>query len=120
MENTAPVMCAPRAVNVTVRRNTRPREYLTEREIEKLIEAASDNRWGPGIRNWQSTLKSKTRARPRTGRALPTSIAISKGYSDKAMRPLLDESKNRSCLMRRANATRADRRQISRLSETNV
>jgi integrase len=31
--------------NVTVR-STRPREYLTEREIEKLIEAARDNRWG--------------------------------------------------------------------------
>src|SRR4051812_29209566 len=29
-----------------VRRSTRPREYLTEREIEKLIEAAGGNRWG--------------------------------------------------------------------------
>ena len=34
------------AVNVTVRRPTRPREYLTEREIEKLIKAAGENRWG--------------------------------------------------------------------------
>ena len=34
------------AVNVTVRRPTRPREYLTEREIEKLIRAAGENRWG--------------------------------------------------------------------------
>jgi type 1 fimbriae regulatory protein FimB/type 1 fimbriae regulatory protein FimE len=33
------------AVNVTVR-SARPREYLTEREIEKLIEAARDNRLG--------------------------------------------------------------------------
>ena len=34
------------AVNVTVGRSARPREYLTEREIEKLIKAAGDNRWG--------------------------------------------------------------------------
>jgi type 1 fimbriae regulatory protein FimB/type 1 fimbriae regulatory protein FimE len=34
------------AVNVTVKRNSRPREYLTEREIEKLMAAASKNRWG--------------------------------------------------------------------------
>ena len=46
MENTAPGMHAPMAVNVTVRRPTRPREYLTEREIEKLIKAAGENRWG--------------------------------------------------------------------------
>src|SRR6516164_7601327 len=46
MENTAPGTCAPMAVNVTVRRPTRPREYLTEREIEKLIKAAGENRWG--------------------------------------------------------------------------
>ena len=46
MENTVAVMCAPRAANVTVRRPTRPREYLTEREIEKLMEAAGKNRWG--------------------------------------------------------------------------
>jgi integrase len=46
MEKTAPGMCAPMAVNVTVRRPTRPREYLTEREIEKLIKAAGENRWG--------------------------------------------------------------------------
>ena len=38
MENTAAVICAPRSVNVTVRRPARPREYLTEREIEKLME----------------------------------------------------------------------------------
>jgi hypothetical protein len=31
--------------NVTVR-SARPREYLTEREIEKLMEAARGNRWG--------------------------------------------------------------------------
>ena len=29
-----------------VRRSSRPREYLTEREIEKLMVAASGNRWG--------------------------------------------------------------------------
>ena len=34
------------AVNVTVKRSARPREYLTEREIEKLIKAAGENRWG--------------------------------------------------------------------------
>ena len=44
MEKTAPGVCAPMAVNVTVRRPTRPREYLTEREIEKLIKAAGENR----------------------------------------------------------------------------
>ena len=36
---------APTAVNVTVR-NPRPREYLTEREIERLMKAAGQNRWG--------------------------------------------------------------------------
>ena len=46
MENTAPGMCAPMAVNVTVGRSARPREYLTEREIERLIKAAGENRWG--------------------------------------------------------------------------
>src|SRR3974390_1881433 len=45
MENTAPGVCPPMAVNVTVRRPTRPREYLTEREVEKLIKAAGENRW---------------------------------------------------------------------------
>ena len=34
------------AVNVTVGRSARPREYLTEREVEKLIKAAGENRWG--------------------------------------------------------------------------
>ncbi|MGC1844392.1 MAG: tyrosine-type recombinase/integrase, partial [Pseudolabrys sp.] len=37
------------AVNVTVDRPVRPREYLTEREIEKLIKAAGENRWGHRI-----------------------------------------------------------------------
>src|SRR5215468_6246870 len=46
MENAVPVLCAPSSVSVTVRRPTRPREYLTEREIEKLIKAAGENRWG--------------------------------------------------------------------------
>ena len=36
------------AVNVTVPlpRQSAPREYLTEREVERLIKAASENRWG--------------------------------------------------------------------------
>src|SRR6476620_8675707 len=46
VENLAPIMCASRAVNVTVRRSKQPRDYLTEKEIEKLIAAAGDNRWG--------------------------------------------------------------------------
>ena len=46
MENASVLECAPRSVSVTVKRPARPREYLTEREIEKLIDAASDNRWG--------------------------------------------------------------------------
>jgi len=46
MENASVLECAPRSVNVTVKRPTRPREYLTEREVEKLMDAASDNRWG--------------------------------------------------------------------------
>ena len=41
------ISCAPRSVNVTVRKpSSRPREYLTEREVEKLIDTASENRWG--------------------------------------------------------------------------
>jgi integrase len=45
-------LVSPRKVNRTVtprrRPNTelRPREHLTEREVEKLIEAAKGNRWG--------------------------------------------------------------------------
>ena len=47
MENTAVISCAPRSVNVTVRKpSSRPREYLTEREVEKLIDTAGKNRWG--------------------------------------------------------------------------
>ena len=35
------------AVNVTVRKSDRsPREYLTEKEVERLMKAASENRWG--------------------------------------------------------------------------
>ena len=45
MENPHVELCASRAANVTVR-SARPREYLTEREIEKLMDAARDNRWG--------------------------------------------------------------------------
>ena len=46
MENAMLEMSVPARVNVTVKRSTRPPEYLTEPEIEKLIEAAGDNRWG--------------------------------------------------------------------------
>ena len=45
MENTHAVASASKAQTVTVR-SARPREYLTECEIEKLIEAAKDNRHG--------------------------------------------------------------------------
>jgi type 1 fimbriae regulatory protein FimE len=45
MENPHVELCASRAQNVTVR-SAKPREYLTEREIEKLIDAAGENRWG--------------------------------------------------------------------------
>jgi len=41
-----PECTPPMALNVTVDRPVRPREYLTEREIEKLIKAAGENRWG--------------------------------------------------------------------------
>src|SRR5262249_5002665 len=34
---------APTATNVTVKA---PRDYLTEREVEKLMDAARENRWG--------------------------------------------------------------------------
>ena len=45
MEKTHVERSAPASPNVTVR-SARPREYLTEREIEKLIDAARANRWG--------------------------------------------------------------------------
>jgi integrase len=45
VENLQSNLSPPTAVNVTVRRQ-RPREYLTEREIEKLMDAARGNRWG--------------------------------------------------------------------------
>src|SRR5262249_30377985 len=53
MDNLQAALDAP-AVNVTVqaarrrevRRSSRPREYLTERQIDKLMDAASGNRWG--------------------------------------------------------------------------
>ena len=54
MDNLHSAPHAPTALNVTVaatrkrqvRRSARPREYLTEREIEKLMDAAGGNRWG--------------------------------------------------------------------------
>src|SRR5262245_42513449 len=45
MEISEATLRAPTSANVTVR-SGRPREYLTEREIDKLIDAARDNRWG--------------------------------------------------------------------------
>ena len=45
MENLQRFEQPPTAVNVTVAKR-RPREYLTEREIERLMKAAEDNRWG--------------------------------------------------------------------------
>ncbi|MFZ0354311.1 MAG: tyrosine-type recombinase/integrase, partial [Pseudolabrys sp.] len=46
MQNAAVLICAPPSANVTVKRPSRPREYLTEREVDKLIDAAGKNRWG--------------------------------------------------------------------------
>jgi integrase len=51
MENLYQLGQPSTAANVTVRRHGpvkgyRPREYLTEREIERLMKAAGDNRWG--------------------------------------------------------------------------
>jgi len=45
MEIAGATPSASTSANVTVR-SGRPREYLTEREIDKLIDAARDNRWG--------------------------------------------------------------------------
>ena len=45
VENQCAFEQAPTAVNVTVR-SSAPREYLTEREVERLMKAASGNRWG--------------------------------------------------------------------------
>jgi type 1 fimbriae regulatory protein FimE len=45
VENQHAVLAARTSANVTVR-SARPREYLTEREIEKLMDAAGENRWG--------------------------------------------------------------------------
>jgi type 1 fimbriae regulatory protein FimB/type 1 fimbriae regulatory protein FimE len=45
VENQHTEFSAPTAVNVTVK-TPRPREYLTEREIERLMDAAGKNRQG--------------------------------------------------------------------------
>jgi type 1 fimbriae regulatory protein FimB/type 1 fimbriae regulatory protein FimE len=45
MENQQAFAQPSTAVNVTVR-SSAPREYLTEREVERLIKAAAENRWG--------------------------------------------------------------------------
>ena len=44
MENSRLRQAAPTSVNVTV--GQRSREYLTDREVERLIEAAKQNRSG--------------------------------------------------------------------------
>jgi integrase len=46
MQYQQPIEEPSTAVNVTVARQQTPREYLTEREIERLMKAAGDNRWG--------------------------------------------------------------------------
>src|SRR5262249_51198547 len=46
VDNTAPGMHAPMAVNVNGGRSVGPSEYLTEGEIEKLIKAGGETRWG--------------------------------------------------------------------------
>ena len=43
MANLDLARAAPTAANVTVKA---PRDYLTEREVEKLMDAARENRWG--------------------------------------------------------------------------
>jgi type 1 fimbriae regulatory protein FimB/type 1 fimbriae regulatory protein FimE len=45
VDNSQSQPMTPTPVSVTVRQS-RPRDYLTEREVEKLIEAARANRWG--------------------------------------------------------------------------
>ena len=45
MENQQAFEQPSTAVNVTVRQSA-PRDYLTEREVERLMKAAGDNRWG--------------------------------------------------------------------------
>ena len=45
MANAHLAVAVPTARNVTVRPR-QPRDYLTPREIERLIEAARGNRWG--------------------------------------------------------------------------
>jgi hypothetical protein len=51
MENSRLHRAAPTSVNVTVGR--RGREYLTEREVERLIEAAKQNRSGHRKNFWK-------------------------------------------------------------------
>ena len=45
VENLQALPELPTPQNVTVR-SPRPRDYLTEREVEKLMDAARANRWG--------------------------------------------------------------------------
>ncbi len=51
-------LVAPATVNRTVtpkrplNKHLRTREYLTEAEVGRLMEAAKDNRHGPGTRRW--------------------------------------------------------------------
>jgi integrase len=45
VENLQALPESPTPQNVTVR-SPRPRDYLSEREVEKLMDAARENRWG--------------------------------------------------------------------------
>ena len=76
MENPHVELAAPASVSVTVaasrrsdRRSSRPREYLTEREIEKLLAAAGDNQ--------PSLARSRTRGQRTATGPMPVMISRS-------------------------------------------
>ena len=85
MENTASAAFAPSKEIVTVkhsRRHSRPRDYLTEKEIEKLINAAGANRWGHRDAPQPSCLSPRIALQPPPGtyvfvseRLAPLSVA---------------------------------------------
>src|SRR5262245_41007988 len=105
---------APRSVNVTVQRR-RPREYLTEREIEKLIDAARGNRWGHrdatailiayrhGLRaselvtlRWDDIEFATGRMHVRRAKGGVTSVHPTEAKESRALRRLQREATNRS------------------------
>ena len=65
MENSRLREAAPTSVNVTVAK--RGREYLTDREVERLIEAAKQNRSGHRDAQWQAQRTSLHLRRPNGG-----------------------------------------------------